>query len=709
MPFSTASVSAGNRDHSSSALYWGAALILGMLSLTGFWVAGPQVEADEGSYLLSAAVLAGFTDANPSGGYYSGYSLLLLPAFFLQSQPDRIYHLALLVNAALVASTPFALYRMTRSLWPDTPPSVHSVAALVATCYAPVLMLSQHTMSESALVPLHAWLLANATLLVHRHTATSSLGLGAVAGFLFLVHPRGATMAAPVLLAVTAFAVTHRRCLRLVGLTWLVALSVASLHGVLEQLAGRTSSNGGYSVHAMLAQLATPSGWGWLLANLVGAATEAVVAAFGLPVVAGLLVWRELRQSLQGGHPLVTPRNTILIASVAGFVTALLVTAVFFVPPVRADMLSYGRYALPTLVPLLAIGVIRLHADSPQRRRDIGLAAGCGLLGIACTTVAFNQLPDSAATNWNFINSVTLYLAQRHLPFSPWFAIAVAFTCVIALLHAALRHSSHLASMSYASLNIAIFAIAWLTITLPGSRHYAHDRHVVEAARAFANATGKPLCATLMPGIDAWHRPDFGWRLAPYLDQSDARSCVPARIQPISAAPPARMRLAAVERGSPLPGSEPVGLFVQEGSELVVFSQSRTLPSVTAIAPLASEDRRSDVRIEFPEHPPLVVALGKHLDLQLRVTNLGRSTLSTGEDGLFPYPVLAGAYVRIGTSVLNYRTRLPGSIAPGESTLVGIRIGPINHPGSHPIHAGIVQEHVAWFDGGVDATLVVTP
>lgn len=692
-----------------SALLWGSFSLFAVLAVASLWLAGPQVEADEGSYLLSAAVLAGFVDSNPGSGYYSGYSLLLLPAFILQSQPDRIYHLALLVNAALVASTPFALCRMTRLLWPDKSPDVHATAALAASSFAPVLVLSQHTMSESALVPLYAFLIASAASLVYRHSTRSGIGMGAIAGFLFLVHPRGATMAAPVLLAVTAFALVRQRYIRLVGLSWLVALSVASLHFPLEQLAGRASGGSAYSVHTMLTPLTTASGWGWLVANLVGATTEAIVVTFGLPVVAGLLIGRELRRSKRSGRLLQDPRLSILIATVVSFIAALLVTAVFFIPPVRADMLSYGRYAMPTLVPLLAIGVLGLQERSSHRGRDITVTLGCGALGIACTAFAFRHLPAGAAENWNFVNSITLFLIQKHLPFSPWIAIAIVFVSGIALLMALLRQSARLASVCYAVANVAIFAIAWVTITLPGSRYYAHGRHVVEAASAFADVTGMPLCAELMSGIDGWHRPDLGWRLAPYLGKSGTTSCVPAAIQPVSDVPPPRMRLAAVERGSPLPGSGPIGLFIREGREFDEFSQARTVPPATAIAPLSTEDRQSAITIEFPKQPNLVVAVGEVLDVQLLVTNLGRATLSTGEDGLFPYPVRVGAHVRGATGeLLNYRARLPESLGPGESAQVEIRIGPINHPGSYPLHAGIVQEHVAWFDGGVDTTLVVT-
>jgi hypothetical protein len=264
--------------------------------------------------------------------------------------------------------------------------------------------------------------------------------------------------------------------------------------------------------------------------------------------------------------------------------------------------------------------------------------------------------------------------------------------------------------MLYVTLNAALFAITWLTITLPGSRYYAKDRHVVETARAFAAASGSSLCIGLNAGIDAWHRPDLGWRLSPQLAHPDGKDCVAAKIQPLSARSPPHMRLAAIERASPLRNGTPIALFVQDGPELDAFSRSHSLPPATALAQLPLEDRHADVHIDLSPASTLVLAVGETLDLRLHITNRGQSVLSAGAFQMLPYPILAGAYVSRGNvAQWNYRAELPGPISPGESAEVKLRIGPIPHAGNYTMHTGLVQEHVAWFDGGVDIVLTVTP
>lgn len=681
-----------------------------LLAGCGLFMLGPQVEADEGSYLLNAAMIAGRIPTNPSYGYYSGYSLLLLPAFLLQSQPTPIYHLALLINAVLLSSTPFALYRLTRVLWPNIDPRTHVVAATVAACCAPVLMLSQHTMSENALVPLYAWLLASGATLLHRDRVLTAVAFGTIAGFLFLVHPRGATMAAPTLSIFALFALVSRDHRRAMAIACVVAVAVAALHAPLEQFAGRTQGSGGYSLSVVLAHFRAPGAWRWLAFNLVGTTTEAIVASFGLFVIALRAIAAGLESAWRNDEYRRMPQAAILLACASGMAVALLVTAAFFVPPERADQLAYGRYALPTLVPLLAIGLIRLHATRAQRLRDLAWAIAAGLIGIAISASAFTLLPAAAKANWNFVNSIALYLAQRFVPFiGAWAAIASCFVALMAVLCLCIRHSSRRAVTMYLAFNLAIAAVAWLTTTLPGSRYYAADRRVVEAARAFGATDGNRLCIAFGPGVDAWHRPDVGWRLFPQIAQHDAgRNCAHGTVMPLNSRPLPDTRLVAIERPSPLGTNIPLGLFVKNGLELERFGRTHELPPENALVPMPDADRQAGVVIENPATAPLLVPAGKPLDLHLRVTNRGTETWSAHDDGLLPYPVLAGAHVgESGEVRWNYRAPLPRSLAPGQSTDVSLRIGPIDRPGDYELHVGIVQEHVAWFAGGIDTTLEV--
>jgi hypothetical protein len=70
--------------------------------------------------------------------------------------------------------------------------------------------------------------------------------------------------------------------------------------------------------------------------------------------------------------------------------------------------------------------------------------------------------------------------------------------------------------------------------------------------------------------------------------------------------------------------------------------------------------------------------------------------------------VLVGARNAKGTGpAWQRRTRLPKGLQPGETVAVNFDVGPFA-PGVHRMHIGIVQEHVAWFEGGMDLTIHAT-
>ncbi len=697
------------RGTSPRLLRMGALGLFVLIAAAGLFLAGPQVMADEGSYLLGAALLSGQAAFNPGSGYYAGYSLLLLPAFLPHASPVAAYHLALLVNAMLVASTPFALFRLTRLVWPAAPASAHAAAALAATCHASVLLLSQLAMSENALVPAFAWLLACAATLLFRPRATVAIAVGLLAGFLFLVHPRGATMAFPVLLALTLHAIANPRYRRLLALAWAVALLVGALHGPLEHAAGRSGQGGGYSIALMLAHLRAPGGWLWLLANLAGSATEAVVASFGLVVTGAIATARMLRTRWRQGGIRRAPEVPVLVAGYLAFAVALVVTAAFFVPPFRADQLAYGRYALPTVVPLVAFGGVHLLQGTHGRiRRDFAWALAVGLGGIALAAMAYTQMAPAARSNWNFVNGTALYLVWRIAQAgSPWLVAAIAFTAATGLLVLALRRSPGSSLGIILASNLAGAAMAWAITVLPGSRYYAGKRDVVDAAAGFAATARVRPCVRLDPRLDAWHQADLAWRLYPLLAYTAPPGvpCRQALVAPVGAPVPAVMQAVAIERPSPLGQGEAIALFVEKGPALDAFATDRSIP-LASLTRLAPGDRLAPVRLLAPRGP-LVVQAGMPLRLQVQVTNRTHVAWPGTTPGLVPFPIVLGAHATgEAPSRWEGRSALPAALQPGETATVALDIGPFA-PGTHRLHVGIVQEHVAWLDGGIDTTVDV--
>ncbi|MBA3302585.1 MAG: hypothetical protein H0U26_01785, partial [Acidimicrobiia bacterium] len=81
----------------------------------GATMEGPRVFPDELGYLAAARHLAGGSppwELGAAAFYHPGYSLLLVPAFWLTDDPSTLYRVALVVNAVLGGVTLLLLRRV---------------------------------------------------------------------------------------------------------------------------------------------------------------------------------------------------------------------------------------------------------------------------------------------------------------------------------------------------------------------------------------------------------------------------------------------------------------------------------------------------------------------------------------------------------------------------------------------------------------------
>jgi hypothetical protein len=701
-------------------LFCGALAILALTAIASLFVAGPQIEVDEGSYLLTAAKLFGKLGTSGVNGYYSGYSLLLVPAFLAGSDPVRIYHAALLINVLLVATTPFALFRLTRMLFPSVAPRWHAAAAIGATCYGSLLLLTQHAMSESALVPLFAWLLATGAEAVLASRRSSAIACGLSAGALFLVHPRGGMMAAGVLIALTVFGAPRMNLRATLATMWIAAICICALHGPLENMAGKPAALGSsYSADYMLRRLLQPSAWPWIAFNGFGALTEAIVSSLGIVAIAFARLAFDIVATLKHDGRDAAPRTAVITAMVLAFVVGLLMSATFFIPPQRADYIAYGRYALPATVPLLAIGLLRFSLGRAARLRDALIAMLAGLSCIVVVGIAFSRLPTAITRAWNYVNAPMLYIAQHATPSlealqNSWSEIGICFIAFGGVLYLVAMASRTSGFVAYVALNLCAAAFGWHLVTWQGARAVNMDRGVVAAANAFESVTGAPLCVKLSHDLDRdfWIAIDMRWHLLnaqPSTIRVDAQPCVVASVDILKGDASAQTdRIIAIERLRPRMQNY-IGLFVEPGSALVRWrSKMAPIPSET-LAPLPESERRAFVG-PMATDKLLGVRVGDKLDLGVRVINTAlHTTWPAGSDA--PFPILVGARVFTQNSsqaVGEYRTKFNAPVAPDTGATLHVGIGPFAQPGTYFVSIGVVQEHVGWFADTRDISVQVS-
>jgi hypothetical protein len=376
---------------------------------------GPVLVADETGYLTNARVLAGGISGQLENApfYRGGYSLLFSPFLELSSDPDLIYHLVLVLNAALAASVfPLLYVLLTRCAGVGSRTAIW--AALAGAAYPALTVLSQVAMSENALVPLTCvWLIAFGGLLASRDRRDSvlwGLGLGASAGALWAVHGRMIAAVGITVLCVAWLGI--RRRLDPAPVVAVLAVLAAGLFAAhLLNVFLIDENYGGSAPNEATDRLDSVwDGHGPLTAaaNLVGQAWYLIVSTFGLAAVVFARVVAGARgpgKPVDRGRP--APVIPILVALT---VLLLFVSAGSFPVRTRPDMLIYGRYVEVVTPALVAFGVAMLAGRRVVPRMSRPLLA-LALLSGAVVFIGVTAADPGEPNRWN-ISGLPFVTAQ---------------------------------------------------------------------------------------------------------------------------------------------------------------------------------------------------------------------------------------------------------------------------------------------------------
>ncbi|WP_353648259.1 hypothetical protein ABLG96_15590 [Nakamurella sp. A5-74] len=352
---------------------------------------GPIVVADEIGYLANARVLAGGPpiDLSTATYYYSGSSLLIVPAYWLSSDPVTIYQLALVVQALVSAVVLPLLYALCREVGVSQARSL--AAAVAASVCVDSVFWSDYVLTESlfsCLLILWVWMGVRVVRFgAVRQGYLSAVCLGVTFGLLGATHPRG-------LILVAVGGVVGLAFMRKIGLlpvlvcagTAVVALGVGLWLNVITMRAnypGRSLSslipvNGGSDRPGtgLADQAFSTSGQVWYLAVASGLlALYGVLHAWHLALTGD----KALRTTRLAAAVLVTGAGA---AFTIGSAAVLLVSA----PTRSPDYLVYGRYVAALMPVLIAFGVVGM-LRTPDRTIWILRGATIALAGVLTVLV----------------------------------------------------------------------------------------------------------------------------------------------------------------------------------------------------------------------------------------------------------------------------------------------------------------------------------
>jgi hypothetical protein len=335
---------------------------------------GPTNLADETGYLANARVMSGGVagELSMAAFYRGGYSLLLLPAYWLGDGPRTDYQYAL-ATTALLSSLVFPLVHVLLTRVFRVPVRTALVAAFLAALYPPLVVTTQFAWAESllpVLVLLVAITLAGVITASQPRAAVGwAIGCGSCAGALYTTHGRAAPIVVLLLGLLVALALL-RHDLAVSAVAGAVATVAVTLAGqALNNWLGSRSwgQHHDSDLQHVLDNARDLGSLENVAALGLGQYWYVFVATFGL-IVLGLvhlathLLPRDpLTHRLRPGR--AASRDTagapVVGAFLAGSAIGLTVlVGLFLRPPVRPDHVVYGRYVEILVPPLFALGLV---------------------------------------------------------------------------------------------------------------------------------------------------------------------------------------------------------------------------------------------------------------------------------------------------------------------------------------------------------------
>lgn len=402
---------------------------------------GPVVLGDELGYWGNAAVLAGrnWYDAMAVIPFYSyGYSLFLVPLFWLGLPMAVMYRVALGFNVLFLLAAFVLSYRCLRRLFGTLPPVGALLAAAATTLYTNTLVQAQAAWSETLLYLVYWVLVALVLRLLQKPTALTAVLLALAGGYLYMVHMR--TMGVLIALGMTVllfWAAKRLNWRQVLAFALAFAAMLALQNGIKSWMnaAVYTSANyagaNDYASQAgnMVAAFSSLNGLLSLFKSACGKLfyTASATLVLGLVTLRLLFadsfgaLWQWVRSGFKRLDPCKLPSLFLLLSFGGTFA----INVIAMRGGGRMDIPVYGRYMEFAFGPLIAIGLALLVLG----RVGLGQAVGCcgvtALLAAVTNTVLIAE--DAAGSmNYNFLCVTTWRMFNKLHPEVPQFTYYVA-------------------------------------------------------------------------------------------------------------------------------------------------------------------------------------------------------------------------------------------------------------------------------------------
>lgn len=400
---------------------------------------------DEFGYWGNAAYLAGldWSDAVSKIPYYSyGYSLLLVPLFWIFDNPVHMYKAAIILNGIMLSLSFLLCYDIAKKLANTVNHYILIALSLLVSMFPAYITYSSIAWCECLLI-LTFWILTWCfTNLNDKSSKHKFILIGILSVYVYIVHQR----ALGILIASITVILLMRLCNKI---NWkqficvvLPVIVLAITHFYLKDFiqshiwlnSSNNLANDYTAQMGKINQLFTIEGLIQAFKILLGqffylGAASYLLCYFGLSELI-----KQIKLAISGfmvnNDTDLDNKFFLYVFLLIALLLSLAISVIFMINPTRIDQVVYGRYILMAIGPVILIGLIKLTDKESIPTRDMILT----FISFGCLTVFVNFiLKEFSLMNHNAIHDIGLLFMTTSFNVYPSALIAILMCRLIIL------------------------------------------------------------------------------------------------------------------------------------------------------------------------------------------------------------------------------------------------------------------------------------
>jgi len=385
---------------------------------------------DEFGYWGSAAYLAGldWSGIISEIPYYSyGYSLLLVPLFFIFDNPVHMYKAAIVLNGIMLSVSFLLCYDIAKKLAKGVDKKILIVIAFLISMYPAYIAYSSIAWGECLLI-LNIWLLTwgftdlNETSSNHKFVLIGFLSM-----YSYMIHQRALGVLIASMIVVIVMNVLGKINLKQVLLVALPMIILLFIHIYLKEniqtllwLNGSGNMTNDYLAQTgKISQIFSINGFLALVKTSLGHIFYVGAASY---LLGYLGLYELLRKAGKGTIAAIKSGKTDILSCDQHFplynflliavLLSLAINIIFMINPTRVDHIVYGRYIDMIMGPLVLLGfVVLMNKKTNWNKTFVIISLGFILLAVAVRS----NIKTSGLTLFADYNVVGLFLINTPL------------------------------------------------------------------------------------------------------------------------------------------------------------------------------------------------------------------------------------------------------------------------------------------------------